>query len=124
MRKNLFICLLLLLAGSILVLGQEKTVKLNGYVVDNACATAHANDEKVVETVKNHPKSCALMPGCVKSGYAILADGKLYKFDEAGNKLVADIYKKTKREKGLPVSVEGTIEGDTLHVKKISEATE
>jgi hypothetical protein len=93
-------------------------------VIDNACAAGHAGDPAAsVEKVKKHPSACALMPGCSKSGYSILADGKFYKFDEEGNKKVMRLYKASKSRAGLSVNVEGTLEGDTIRVKSISEAT-
>ncbi|HXG93139.1 MAG TPA: hypothetical protein VNN73_12365 [Blastocatellia bacterium] len=122
MRKTSVIAAMLLLSSVALAVSAKDSVKLDGYVVDNACATAHAKDANVADTVKNHPTSCALMPNCAKSGYAVLADGKLYKLDEAGNKQVAALLKKTKSKNGLHVAVEGTVEGDTLHATKISEA--
>jgi hypothetical protein len=62
-----------------------------------------------------------MMPNCAKSGYAVFADNKLYKLDEAGNKKAAEILENTKAEKGVQVSVEGTMDGDTLKVTSISE---
>jgi hypothetical protein len=99
-----------------------KSVKLQGHVIDNACAGAHKSAANFAETVRAHPVSCALMPDCAKSGYAVLSDGKLYKLDEAGNKEVARLLAATKSEKGLAVIVEGTLEGETLSAKSVSEA--
>jgi hypothetical protein len=47
--------------------------------------------------------------------------GKQYKLDEEGNKKVLGLLKGAKSKKGLLVSVEGTLDGETLHVKKIAE---
>ena len=124
MRRVFVVGFILMLASFVSAVGKDDTVKMNGYLIDNACSGAHSKDADFSDRVKRHSKSCALMPGCVKSGYSILVDDKLYKLDEAGNKMVADFLKKTKLEKGLEVSVEGTIEGDTLHVKTLSEKTE
>ena len=99
----------------------KKEVKLSGYVIDNACS-ARATGDTALDKVKAHSTKCAQMPNCAKSGYAIFADGKLYKFDEDGNKQVAELLKNTKAEKGFSVSVEGTVENDILHVTKIVES--
>jgi Skp family chaperone for outer membrane proteins len=122
-QKTFLISLVLMLVSVVLADEKSQTVKIIGYVVDNMCAAAHKDDKDVLDTVKTHPKECALMDDCLKSGYAVLTeDGKFYKLDEAGNKKVVELLKKSKSEKGLMVTVEGTIEGDTLRVKTISEA--
>jgi hypothetical protein len=117
-RLSLVFGFLLALGGT--VFGGE-TVTLNGYVIDNMCAEAHKADADFADTVKSHEKSCALMSACMKSGYAVLADGKLYKLDAAGNKRIGELLKSSKADKGLAVTVEGTIEGDTVRVSRITE---
>ena len=113
----------LILTACALLYAQEKSVTVNGYLIDNACAGAHASEATFKDKVKKHTVSCALMPNCVKSGYAVYtSDGKLYKFDEAGNKSAADLLKDTETKSGLSVAVEGTIDGDTIKVAKLSEA--
>jgi len=121
MRKLLVMVAVLSIAAGALAL-EGKTVKLNGYVIDNACAAGRATGDNPAEKVKAHSVKCAQMAKCADSGYAVFADGKLYKLDAGGNKKVADILKNTKVGKGVAVDVEGTVEGDTLTVKKISEA--
>lgn len=114
---------LVLAMSAVALAADKKDVKLNGYVIDNACS-ARATGEGAMEKVKAHSTKCAQMPKCAESGYAIFADGKLYKFDAEGNKKVAELLKATKSEKGLGVSVEGTADGDTIHVAKIAENVE
>jgi hypothetical protein len=118
--KKIFAIGIILLMASIALALEGKDVKLTGYVIDNACS-ARASGEGGADKVKAHATKCALMPPCAKSGYAVYADGKLYKLDEAGNKQVAEILKSTKTEKGVSVSVEGTLDGETLHATKIEE---
>jgi type 1 fimbria pilin len=122
MRRT-FVLGLVLAMSAVALAADKKEVKLSGYVIDNACST-RATGEGALEKVKAHSTKCAQMPNCAKSGYAIFADGKLYKFDEDGNKKVAELLKNTKSEKGLGVSVEGTADGDTIHVAKIAETVE
>jgi len=121
--------LLPLLAGLALVLmavalsAQDKPVTLDGYMIDNACASSHATDKTFGTWVKTHGTSCAMMDSCEKSGYAVYAKDKVYKFDDAGNQSAEEIIKNTKSKKGLHVKVEGTIDGDTIKVTKITEVT-
>lgn len=119
--------LLPLLAAVALVLmtaalvAQEKTVTLDGYMIDNACASSDKAKDKT--WIKTHSTSCATMEACEKSGYAVFANDKLYKFDDAGNASAAEVIKNTKSKKGLHVKVEGTVDGDTIKVTKITEVT-
>ena len=119
MRRIVAIGVVLMMA-SIAFAFEGKSVKLTGYVIDNACS-GRASTDGGADKVKAHTVKCALMPGCAKSGYSVFADGKLYKLDEAGNVKVGEILKSTKTEKGLSVSVEGSVEGDVLKVSKIEE---
>ncbi|HET9532787.1 MAG TPA: hypothetical protein VFQ92_20700 [Blastocatellia bacterium] len=121
-RRSLMVCLVLALAGVVYAAAGEN-VKLTGYVVDNACA-GRASGENGVEKVKAHSVKCSLMPNCAKSGYSVVtAEGKVYKLDDAGNMKVAELLKNTKTEKGFAVNVEGMVEGDTLKVSTVSEAS-
>jgi predicted amidohydrolase YtcJ len=116
------VVVLALMAGAIIA--QDKSVTLTGYLIDNSCAANHANDKTFATWVKTHGTSCAGMESCEKSGYAVFADDKLYKFDDNGNNSVADLLKNTKSKKGLHVKVEGTVDGDTIKVTKLTEVTE
>lgn len=111
-----------LMAGALIA--QEKTVTLTGYLIDNACAASHATDKTFGTWVKTHGTSCATMEACEKSGYAVFADDKLYKFDDNGNTSAEELLKNTKSKKGLHVKVEGTVDGDTVKVTKLTEVTE
>jgi len=118
-RKILALTVIALMAS--VLLGQQKTVTITGNLIDNACAES----AKDLDTrAKNHPTSCALMEKCQSSGYAVYADHKLYKLDDKGNDSAADLLKNTKTTKGVKVAVEGTVEGDTIHVTKLTEVTE
>ena len=122
-RKVLpLLVVLALMAGALIA--QDKTVTLDGYMIDNACASSHATDKTFGTWVKTHGTSCATMESCEKSGYAIYAGDKLYKFDDAGNTSAEELLKNTKSKKGLHVKVEGTVDGDTIKVTKLTEVTE
>jgi len=114
------LALVLMTAG---LFAQDKTVTLDGYMIDNACAASHATDKTFGTWVKTHGTSCAMMDSCEKSGYAVYADDKVYKFDDKGNDSAAELLKNTKSKKGLHVKVEGTLDGDTIKVTKLTEVT-
>ena len=116
------IVVLALMAGALIA--QDKSVTLTGYLIDNSCAANHEKDKTFATWVKTHGTSCAMMESCEKSGYAVFAGDKLYKFDDAGNASAAELLKNTKSKKGLHVKAEGTVDGDTLKVTKLTEVTE
>ena len=116
------IVVLALMAGALIA--QDKSVTLTGYLIDNSCAAGHSTDKTFATWVKTHGTSCAKMESCEKSGYAVFAGDKLYKLDDAGNTSAEDLLKNTKSKKGLKVTAEGTVDGDTLKVTKLTEVTE
>lgn len=116
-RKMFAVATIALLAGVLFAQG-AKSVTITGYLVDNACGSHHPGDK---EFGKDHTVSCAKMESCEKSGYAVNGDGKQYKFDAAGNELAASLLDSTKSTKGLKVKVEGTVDGDTIKVTKLTE---
>ena len=119
-RKVFALTVVALMAG--VLFAQEKTVTISGNLIDNACAES-AKD--LGTRAKNHSTSCAMMDGCEKSGYAVYAaDNKLYKLDDKGNDIAADLLKNTQTKKGLKVSVEGTLDGTTIKVTKLTEVTD
>ena len=121
MMRKLFALGLILTVAFVLYAQGDKSVKISGYLMDNACSEGHAKDAGFAEGAKKHKTSCALMPSCEGSGYAVYSDGKFYQLDDAGNKTATDVLKKTKTTMGIMVEVEGTVEGDTLHVTKLNE---
>ena len=120
MRK-LFALSLILTAACVLYAQDDKSVKISGYLIDNACSAGHAKDAGFAERAKKHKKSCALMPSCEGSGFAVYSEGKLYKLDDAGNKSASELLKGTDTAMGVMVAVEGTMDGDIVHVTKITE---
>lgn len=94
--------------------------KITGFLIDNVCAEASQGEE--AEEAESHMVSCALMEACMKSGYAVVSGGKLYKLDEKGNKLALRLLRDTRVRQGLSVAVSGALDGDTLHADTITEA--
>jgi len=121
MMRKLFALGLILTAAFVLYAQGDKSVKISGYLIDNACSTGHVNDAGFADRVKKHKTSCALMDSCESSGFAVYSEGKLYKLDEAGNKSATELLKGTETKMGVMVAVEGTVDGETVHVTKITE---
>ena len=122
MIRKISLMTIVVLASAMLYAQGDKAVKISGYLIDNACAES---SKDIATRAKNHSTTCALMDSCEKSGYAVYAeDSKLYKLDDKGNDSAADLLKNTKTKKGLKVAVEGTIDGDTIKVSKLTEVTE
>lgn len=123
-RKSLLLLSVLMFAGTLLYAQKvespdaKKAAKITGYVVDVKCATGLDVKDR------EHPISCALMPNCAASGFAVVAKDNLYKLDENGNKLALAIIKETKTKKGLAVSIVGTLKEGVLYVDTMSEVTE
>ena len=120
-RKSLLLMSVLMIAATMLYAqrvtnpDEKKAAKITGFMVDVKCATGlDAKD-------KEHPVSCALMPACAESGFAVVAKDNLYKLDENGNKLALAILKETKAKKGLSVSIVGTLKDGVLFVDTMSE---
>ena len=123
--------MLRLLSASMLILmlaisfrgANTAEVSLRGFIIDNACASSNADKP---ERIKTHAVSCALMESCRRSGYSLYVDGKFYKLDETGNNMIVRTSKGGTRpnQKGFPVVVEGTVEGDTIHVTRVTPVRE
>jgi hypothetical protein len=100
---------------------KAEAMTMSGYVVDAMCAKGMAKKKNVMEAAAKHTKACALEEECAASGYGIFSDGKWYKFDEAGDRQAKEWIEKTELEKGLMITVSGTMEGDMLMVSSISD---
>lgn len=116
MRKvSLFVAALALAAATVFAAQEKKQAKINGFLIDVMCATPSDQDAKA------HAVSCAKMPACEKSGFAVVAKDVVYKLDAEGSKRALAIVRETKTQKGLAVEVTGTLVGDTLNVDSIAE---
>lgn len=82
-------------------------------LVDTQCAT------RVKADPDSHTTKCMLQ--CVKNGYGIFTpDGAYLKLDDAGNKLVTEALKTTKKTDHLRATVTGDRKGDTIKVTTLS----
>jgi len=122
MIKKLSAIVLALAFAVVLYAQGAKSMKVTGYLIDNACADS-AKD--LGAKAKTHSTSCALMDSCETSGYSVVTDdNKRYELTSTGNDKVAELLKNSKTQKGVKVVVEGEYDGSKLDVKTLTEATE
>ena len=133
--KNFSVALIFLLACSLgfsqekmETMGKTETAKkpvhtMAGYLVDCACGMKmeKAGTTKAMEKAKAHTKDCALQDACKASGYGIMSNGKLIKFDEHGNALAAKFFDKSKKENDFWVDVRGSMDGGMIKVVSIQD---
>ena len=89
---SLMFCVVAPLAFAQDTIKTDAAVTITGTVIDNKCAVA--NEATITEFVKTHAKSCAILPECAASGYSILSEGKLSKFDKESSVKVEEFLKK------------------------------
>ncbi|HYN84222.1 MAG TPA: hypothetical protein VER32_03150 [Pyrinomonadaceae bacterium] len=116
-RKAILVAAALALCGAVYAQESAKRpAKITGFVVDVMCDTGKDVD------AKRHKVSCALMPDCEKTGFAVVSKDTSYKLDAEGNRRVLEMLKATKIKQGFAVTVEGTLVGDVLHADSVIEA--
>jgi len=120
MIKKLSAIVLALGFAVVLYAQGTKSIKVTGYLIDNACADS-AKD--LGARAKTHATSCALMDSCETTGYSVVTDdNKRYALTDAGNDKAAELLKNSKTEKGVKVVAEGDYDGTKLDVKTLTEA--
>ena len=122
MLKKFIFSLTAIIALSLVVMAQDKSTTLEGYVVDKACANgkvAKASDPAAAAA--NQPKGCILMKNCFESGVGIYSNGKFIEFDEKGKTLAKAALDKSKKDKGIKFKVTGKVTGDKIAVDNIAE---
>jgi hypothetical protein len=123
---RLFLIALTALAmGAVMVMpapasaGMDKSMVMEGYIVDTECATANKAD--LDSFVKTHSKDCAMAPACRKSGYNLYSMGRLWKFDKESSEKVYEFLGKA--DSTLHVSVEMVHgKGDMIKLVSIRNA--
>ena len=78
----------------------------SGVLIDAACA----KKQKTEADAADHPKSCIMKEGCMKSGLGLFHDGKFIKFDEASQAKAKEYLEK--EEHGNKVHVTGKLSED------------
>jgi hypothetical protein len=106
-----------LVAGSVFAGG---TQKIQGHLVDVACASENAAKPKPGFAAK-HSKDCLEMAECAASGYAIVTpDNKVIKLDAKGNETAKELIAGSKKSADFKASASGTLDGDTLAVESLT----
>ena len=123
LRKFVF-SLMAVIALSLVVMGQGGKITLTGYIIDKACSARMAKKSDPQAAAAEEPTSCALMEGCLKSGFGIYADGKYTEFDAKGGRLAKAALEKSKKDKGAKFQVTGKVTGGKMAVEDIKEITE
>ena len=119
MNCKLLVVILSLAFAAMLYAQGATSIKVTGYLIDNACADSA---KELATRAKGHSVSCALMDSCEQSGYSVVTDdNKRYKLTEKGNGMAAELLKNSKTTKGVKVAVEGNYNGDTVDVTKLTE---
>jgi hypothetical protein len=116
MHRVLFVLALafLLLGGTGLADQATKT----GVLLDAMCGENIAGD---ADKTARQTVACATSPSCKASGYGIAADGKFYKFDQAGDKQASEVLGKTKKKSNVTVKVTGDFSGTPVKVARLEE---
>jgi ABC-type glycerol-3-phosphate transport system substrate-binding protein len=109
--------LTLVLLAAIALSAFAAETKVQGYLVDLACAGEEGQKDGFGA---KHSKDCLQMAECVKSGYGVLTDDKkVIKFDAASNEKAKQFIADMKKTKDIKVNVVGTVNGDNMAVSKI-----
>jgi len=122
MLKKFIFSLTAVMALSLVAMAYDVD-KLEGVIVDKACATGKVPKQggDVQTAAANESKGCILMPSCVNSGLGVYSGGKYYLFDAKGNALGKAALEKSKKDKGAKFIVTGKVAGDKIEVESITE---
>lgn len=107
MKTMMMILVTLLLSPAGLHAATWKSAPL----IDSMCS------QKFEDKMAEHTVACAIQ--CAGGGYGVVVDGQFVKFDDQGNELALKALKGTEQKKNIRVTVQGEIEGGTLHVASL-----
>jgi hypothetical protein len=89
---------------------------MTGVLIDNACGAKVADETAAAK----HPMKCSLKDACAASGYQLVVGDKHYKLDDKGNEQAKAYLAHADSNR---VTIEGTMDGDTMNVTSIKAAT-
>ncbi len=92
-----------------------RTTTMSGRIVDNLCASAHAEDLKIF--APEHSMECTLKPKSIASGYNLYSQGALYPFDKESTQKIVKFLQQENSDNEVTVEVKQTPNG--LHVMSI-----
>jgi phosphoribosylamine-glycine ligase len=114
MKNTNFLLLALVFVASMAFAQGAEVLTIKGTIIDNQCAGTK-DAQQLGEFIKTHTKECAL--ACAPSGYAIVNNGFLIKFDKESNAKVEEFLKKT--DSKLDVIIEAKQAGEELSLVSI-----
>ena len=102
---------------------REKKESLVGYLVDKNCGRGMVmNDVKKSDAkAAKHTRECGLDDACKSAGFGLVAGGKFFKFDDAGDKKAVEYLTASKKEDHIKVSVVYTMDGEKMNVESIKD---
>jgi hypothetical protein len=102
----------LMFSGAVVKAADEKKDDKgwNGVLIDAACG----KKQKTEGDAADHPKTCVMKEGCLKSGLGLFHDGKFIKFDEASQAKAKEYLQK--EEHGTKVHVTGKLNADKTEI--------
>ena len=102
----------LMFSGAVVKAADEKKDDKgwSGVLIDAACGKKQKTDAEAAD----HPKSCVMKEGCMKSGLGLYHDGKFIKFDEASQAKAKEYL--GKEENGTKVHVTGKLNADKSEI--------
>lgn len=103
-----------------LAVASAHAADLQGVIADWNCVKPMVKDGREKVLRENH--NCSLMTNYSRAEYGLITvDKKFYKLDDAGRAWALRLLKDTPDKDNLKVVVSGDIDGDTIHVKNMSE---
>lgn len=97
-----------------------RATDLQGVIADWNCVKPMMKDGR--EKVLRQNRNCSLMTNYSRAGYGLITiDKKYFRLDDAGRAWALKLLKDTPDKDNLKVVVTGDIDGDTIHVKNMSE---
>jgi len=104
----------------VLGVGTVPAADIQGVIADWNCVKPMVKNGR--DKVLKQNRNCSLMTNYSREGYGLITtDRKVYKLDDAGRAWALRLLKDTPDKDNLKVVVSGDIDGDTLHVKNMSE---
>lgn len=106
--------------GMSLAVATASAADLQGVIADWKCVKPMLKDGR--DKVLKQNRNCSLMTSYSRKAYGLITvDQKSYKLDDAGRAWALRLLKDTPDKDNLKVVVSGDIDGDTIHVKNMSE---
>ena len=90
--------------------GKKDDKGWSGVLIDAACGAK----QKTEADAADHPKSCIMKAGCMKSGLGLFHDGKFIKFDEASQAKAKEYLEK--EDNATKVHVTGKLSEDKKEI--------